>query len=90
MFTYGTGGRYANPVPWETVATGDARLSPGTRIVIEIYQDIGEFIVADTGGEVGSSEIDVFVGAITVAEADELGTRYSRVGIVTDREHADE
>jgi 3D (Asp-Asp-Asp) domain-containing protein len=81
-FTYGIGGVGGIPVAWETVATGDPRLPFGTSIIIEIYQDEGPFQVNDTGGGVGENHIDVFVGAIPIAEADELGTRSSRVGIV--------
>ena len=56
--------------------------------MIEIYlsdpnvERRGPFTVADTGGDVGAKHIDVFVGAITIAEADILGLRNSRVGIV--------
>jgi 3D (Asp-Asp-Asp) domain-containing protein len=81
-FTYGIGGAYADPVAWQTVATGDSRLSAGTEIVIETYRDKGVFTVADTGGGVGEHHIDVFVGAITIDEANNLGTKRSRVGIV--------
>ena len=49
--------------------------------MIEIYPG-RIFTVIDTGGGVGPNHIDVFVGAITVEEANRLGTRYSRVGIV--------
>lgn len=80
-FTYGIGGRYGNPVAWETAATGDPRLPAGTRIAVEIYPG-RVFTINDTGGGVGANHIDIFVGAITIAEADQLGTRTSRVGIL--------
>ena len=80
-FKYGIGGQYSSPVAWETVAAGDPRLPSGTRIVIEVYPS-RVFTVTDTGGGVGANHIDIFVGAITLAEADELGAKSSRVGIV--------
>jgi len=82
FFTHGIGGQGGKPEAWQTIATGDDRLPLGSRIIIEIYRERGVFTVNDTGGGVGACHIDVFVGAITLEEANELGTRYSRVGIV--------
>ncbi len=82
LFTYGEGGAYAGSVPWETVATLDPRLRPGDKIVIEIYPG-RIFTVTDRGGDLAPSDhIDVFVGEMTLAEGDALGTKYSRVGKV--------
>jgi RHS repeat-associated protein len=80
-FTYGIGGRYSQPVAWQTVAAGDPRLPAGTRIIVEVYPDI-VFTVADTGEMIGPRNIDIFVGAVTLAETYQLGTYESRVAIV--------
>ncbi len=80
-FTYGQGGAGGNPVAWETVASGDPRLPAGTRIAIELYPG-RIFTVNDTGGAIGPGRIDVFIGAVTIAEADQFGRRVSRVRIV--------
>jgi len=82
VFTYGEGGAYAGGVPWETVATRDPRLVPGDKIVIERYSN-RIFTVTDVGGHLDpSNHIDVFVGEMTLAKGDALGTIYSRVGKV--------
>ncbi len=80
-FTYGIGGRDAPPVAWQTVATGDSRLPAGTRITIEVYPG-RIFTVTDSGDAVGARHIDIFVGALTLDEANQLGTQTSRVAIV--------
>ena len=80
-FKYGIGGSSAPPVAWQTVAAGDPRLPAGTRVVIEVYPD-KVFTVTDTGGSIGPRNIDIFVGAMTLAETYQLGTYTSRVAIV--------
>jgi 3D (Asp-Asp-Asp) domain-containing protein len=78
-FKYDVG---ATVIDWKTVAADPAVLSRGTQIEIEIYKDKGTFTVTDTGGAIKGHHIDVFVGAITVAEANALGTKKSKVTIV--------
>lgn len=80
-FKYGIGGSYSPPVAWQTVAAGNPKLPAGTRIVIEVYPG-KVFTVADKGGAIGPYNIDIFVGAITLAETYKLGTYTSRVAIV--------
>jgi 3D (Asp-Asp-Asp) domain-containing protein len=68
---------------WKTVATKDPRLPSGSRIVIELYQDKGVFLVNDTGGDLdATNHIDVFVGALNIEDVDALGRKSSRIGIV--------
>jgi RHS repeat-associated protein len=80
-FTYGIGGKGGTPVAWQTAATGDTRLPDGTKIQIEAYPD-KVFTINDTGEAVGANHIDVFVGPLTIQEADQIGTLTSRVAIV--------
>ncbi|MEM8858455.1 MAG: hypothetical protein AAGD96_09045 [Chloroflexota bacterium] len=78
-FKYGVG---RPVVPWETVATHHPDLPQGTKIVIETYLGQYEFIVGDAGLDLADDQIDVFVGHMTIQEADQLGITWSRVGIV--------
>lgn len=81
-FVYGIGGSGGRPEAWAKVAAGDSRLPSGTKVVIEIYQDVGVLTVNDTEGGIGPAHLDVFVGEMTIAEAFEYGKTSSRVGIV--------
>ena len=78
-FKYGVG---RPVVPWETVATHHPDLPQGTQIVIETYLGQQEFIVGDAGLDLAEDQIDVFVGNLTIHEADQLGITWSRVGIL--------
>jgi 3D (Asp-Asp-Asp) domain-containing protein len=82
-FTYGEGGAYARSVPWKTVGASNPNLRGGDKVVIEIYPDI-IFTVTDRGTELGENHLDVFVGEMTIAEADALGRPHSRVGRVVE------
>ncbi len=64
------------------MATVDPRLPKGTEIIIDSYKEKGVFRVTDTGGGLQPGQIDVFVGEMTIADADMLEVRYSPVGIV--------
>lgn len=82
VFMYGEGGAYAGSIPWETVGTSDPRLEAGDKVVIEVYPN-NVFTVTDTGTALDyTNHLDVFAGEMTLAEADALGTRFSRVGKV--------
>jgi 3D (Asp-Asp-Asp) domain-containing protein len=81
VFTNGIGGQSGKPEAWQTVATGDLRLPQGTKIVIEAYPGI-IFVVNDTGSGVGANHIDVFIGAVPIEEADQYGTKNSRIAII--------
>jgi hypothetical protein len=83
VFTYGQGGAYAGSIPWETVGASDPRLEGGDKVVIAIYPD-KVLTVTDTGTEIGDSHLDVFVGEMTLAEADALGRPGSKVGKVVE------
>jgi len=79
-FTYGLGGNYGTPVPWKTVASGDARLLAGSRIAIEGFP--GQiFTVNDTGSGVGANHIDIFIGPVFIKDAFDLGELYRHIGI---------
>ncbi len=79
FFKFGAG----RPVTeWETVAVQHPDLPPGTRIFIENYGETYDFVVGDAGLDLAVNQIDIFVGPMTIAEADELGVQKSRVGIV--------
>jgi hypothetical protein len=83
-FIYGEGGTYAKSVPWETVGTADPRLTDKDKVVIEIYPG-KVFTVTDTGTALAyTNHLDVFVGEMTLAEADALGWKHSRVGKVVE------
>ena len=86
VFKYGVG----RPViPWETVAVRHPELPPGTRIVVENYLGQYEFIVGDNGLDLAENQIDIFVGTMTIGEADQLGVQRSRVGIIKPVYHYD-
>ena len=79
FFRYGQG----RPVEaWKTVAVRHPDLPPGTRIVIQNYHTIQEFVVGDAGLDLAENQIDIFVGPVTIEEADKLGVQRSRVGII--------
>ncbi|MBN2006745.1 MAG: DUF4157 domain-containing protein [Anaerolineae bacterium] len=80
-FTYGIGGAGGNPEPWRTVASDPGVVPTGTEVVIENYRDRGTFLANDTGDAITGNHLDVFVGGVTLAEANQLGTITSRVGI---------
>jgi 3D (Asp-Asp-Asp) domain-containing protein len=82
-FTYGVGGTGGTPVPWKTVASDPSVVPTHSRVVIEEYQDKGEMEANDTGGAITGRHLDLFIGGATIAEAFALGTKTSRVGIVT-------
>lgn len=79
-FTYGLGGSYGTPIPWKTVASGDDRLPPGTRIAIEGFPGM-IFTVSDTGSGVGDNHIDIFIGPVFIKDAFDLGEIYRYIGI---------
>lgn len=81
-FTYGVGGTGGTPVPWKTVASDPGVVPLGSRLVLEAYRSKGEFTANDTGGAINGHHLDVFVGAISIQEAFQLGTVSSRVGII--------
>lgn len=81
-FKYGMGGAHGSPVPWRTIAV-DRRIIPlGSQVEIEIYKDRGPFQANDTGQAITGRHIDVFVGPVTVDEANRLGTKHSKVRIL--------
>jgi 3D (Asp-Asp-Asp) domain-containing protein len=82
-FTYGIGGRNGHPVPWKTVASDPAVVPTHSRVLIEAYQDKGEMVANDTGGAITGNHLDLFIGGATIAEAFQLGTKTSRVAILT-------
>lgn len=78
-FSYGIG----RPVlPWRTVAAKHVNLPPGTMIMIEAYQDLGVFVVNDSGLDLEQNQIDIFVGEMTIEEAERFGRKLSRIAIV--------
>lgn len=81
-FTYGVGGTGGTPVPWKTVASDPSVVPLGSRLVLEAYRSKGEFTANDTGGAINGHHLDVFVGAISIQEAFQLGSVSSRVGII--------
>jgi 3D (Asp-Asp-Asp) domain-containing protein len=83
VFTYGIGGQGGRPVPWKTVASDPAVVPSQSRVLIEAYQDKGEMLANDTGGAIRGNHLDVFIGGATIAEAFELGTKTSRVAILS-------
>lgn len=82
-FTYGIGGRNGTPVPWKTVASDPSVVPTNSRVLIEAYQDRGEMVANDTGGAIQGHHLDLFIGGATIAEAFQLGTKTSRVAILT-------
>ncbi len=82
-FTYGIGGSNGNPVPWKTVASDPSVVPTNSRVLIEAYQDKGEMVANDTGGAINGPHLDLFIGGATIAEAFQLGTKTSRVAILT-------
>lgn len=82
-FTYGIGGQNGHPVPWKSVASDPAVVPSQSRVLIEAYQDKGEMTANDTGGAISGNHLDVFIGGATIAQAYELGTKTSRVAILT-------
>ena len=83
-YAYGIGGRKGTPQPWKTIAVDPAVIPLGSKVVIEGYEDKGVFVANDTGGAIDGREIDVFVGAVPIAEAYALGTKQLRVRLVTE------
>lgn len=84
VFKFGVG----RPVEeWETVAVRHPDLPPGTKIYIENYGETYNFVVGDAGLDLAVNQIDIFVGALTIDEADELGVQRSRIGIVRPISH---
>jgi RHS repeat-associated protein len=82
VYTYGQGGAYGAPIAWQTVATTNPDLPPGTIITISDYPGM-YFTVTDTGGGLASNQIDIYIGLESMSTATELGARKgSRVGIV--------
>ncbi len=81
VFTYGIGGKWGEPQPWVTIATGDPRLPPGTKVLIQEYPG-KVFIVGDTGYAVGINQIDIFIGLAFTEEAFDLGEFNSKIGII--------
>ena len=85
VFIYGKGGNSSIPIEaWQTAASRDPRLPNGTRFIVEAYPD-KVFTKNDSGTDLAdSSQVDLFVGEITLAEADYLNSNfsYSRVGIL--------
>jgi RHS repeat-associated protein len=70
-------------IAWQTVASEDSSLHPGDRIVIEKYPGL-IFTVTDGGTGLGTQQLDVFVGEMTLSEADSLplNHKFTRVGKV--------
>lgn len=80
FFKYGQGGVVE---PWKTAATHHPLLPQGTEIMIESYMGEHTFIVADSGFDLAVNQIDIFIGGLTIAEADEFGIKWSKVAILT-------
>lgn len=81
-FTYGLGGASGKPEAWKTVASDPGVVPQGSRLVVDIYRDRGEFLANDTGGAIKGHHLDVFVGGVPIADAYALGTKSSRVGLI--------
>jgi 3D (Asp-Asp-Asp) domain-containing protein len=81
-FKYGLGGATGNPEAWRSIAVDPSIIPLGSRVEIEIYKDKGVFVANDTGKKIKGRHIDVFVGGVTLAEANTLGTKRSKVTIL--------
>ena len=81
-FKYGIGGKSGSPEPWKTIAVDPSIIPMGSRVEIEIYKDKGAFLANDTGGKIKGRHIDIFVGGVSVAEANQRGTKRSKVTIL--------
>jgi 3D (Asp-Asp-Asp) domain-containing protein len=81
-FKYGIGGARGSPEEWKSIAVDPTVIPLGSRVEIEIYKDKGPFQANDTGKKIKGRHIDIFVGGVTVAEANQLGTKRSKVTIL--------
>lgn len=81
-FKHGMGGRGGVPVAWQTCAVDPSIIPLGSRIEIELYKDRGAFVANDTGRAITGRHIDVFVGVVSIADANALGRRRSKVTIL--------
>jgi 3D (Asp-Asp-Asp) domain-containing protein len=81
-FTKGTGGKWKNPVKWESVAVDPSVIPLGSRLEIEAYPG-KKFLAWDTGGAIDGKHIDIFMGATTMSEGRAFGRKKSRVRILT-------
>ena len=79
FFKYGQGGTVK---PWKTAATHHPDLPQGTRIIIESYLGEHTFVVADSGLDLAENQIDIFIGDLTIEEADQFGVKWSKVAII--------
>lgn len=85
-FGPGPGGVHSTPVPWRTLAV-DARVIPlGSKVELAVYREKGAFKATDKGEAIIGKKIDVFVGAVPLPIAFELGTKESEVFAVSDAE----
>jgi len=82
VFKYGKGGVKGEPQSWKSVACDRRLIGLGANLEIEVYKSRGHFSACDTGSRIQGHHLDVFVGEATVAEANALGTKYSKVGVV--------
>ncbi len=82
-YAYGVGGAHGPPVAWKTVAVDPKVIPLGSKLIIDAYKDKGVFEARDTGGAIHGQHLDVFAGAIPIAEAYALGTKHSEVRLVT-------
>lgn len=78
-YAYGVGGAKGTPHAWKTVAVDPSVIKLGSHIEIEAYKSKGIFEANDTGGAIKGKHIDVFAGAIPIAQAYALGTKHSEV-----------
>jgi hypothetical protein len=82
VFKYGKGGKNGSPREWLTGANGDSRLQPHDWIKIKAYPNKGPFEVLDSGEQIGSAHIDIFIGDKTIEEADSYGYNTSSVSVL--------
>ncbi|HET7502029.1 MAG TPA: 3D domain-containing protein [Kofleriaceae bacterium] len=78
-YGYGVGGAAGAPEAWKTVAVDPSVIKLGSHLEIEAYKSKGTFTAKDTGGAIKGKHIDVFAGAVPIAEAYALGTKHSEV-----------
>lgn len=82
-YAYGVGGAYRQITkPFEQIAVDKKVIPYGSQVYVEYYDKI--MSADDCGSAIQGNHIDVFAGAIPISEANKLGTRTSRVGIVPD------
>ena len=81
-YGYGVGGAAGKPEAWKTVAVDPGVIKLGSHLDIKAYESKGIFTAKDTGGAIKGKHIDVFAGAVPIAEAYALGQKHSEVFLV--------